>query len=167
MPAEIRPARATDIDALVALEESAFESERHSRRTFRNLSSAATAALLVATEGGKLLGYCLVLFRSNSAGARLYSIATAHEGTGLGRRLLNAAEAAARARGCLTIHLEVREDNLRAIQIYEKSGYRQTGTRPGYYSDGQSARTYRKVLVDRAPAGTASRESHQNAQQGQ
>ena len=46
---DIREARLSDIDRLVAIEDAAFESDRISRRSFRRLIGSATCALLVAT----------------------------------------------------------------------------------------------------------------------
>ena len=50
--------------------------------------------------------------------------------------LLAAAEDTAAVRGCKELRLEVREDNARAIDLYEKSGYRATLTfnRPEVYN---------------------------------
>ncbi len=107
--------------------------------------------LLVAVAPGRdgaLLGSCLVLTRSNSRKARLYSIATAPaaRGQGLGAALLNAAERAARQRGCDTMRLEVAEENARAIQLYQDSGYAQFGFIPGFYEDGRNALRLQKYL---------------------
>lgn len=44
-------------------------------------------------------------------------------GQGIGRRLLRAAEAIARARGCCKLTLEVREDNPAALALYSRLGY--------------------------------------------
>lgn len=95
-----------------------------------------------------LLGSCLVLTRRNSRKARLYSIATAPaaRGQGLGAQLLAAAEAAARQHGCDTMHLEVAEDNARAIELYRASGYTQFGFVEEFYEDGRNALRMQKAL---------------------
>jgi ribosomal protein S18 acetylase RimI-like enzyme len=51
------------------------------------------------------------------------AVAPAHRGCGVGRRLLEAVEAAARAAGCCKITLEVRDDNLSAQRLYRALGY--------------------------------------------
>ena len=38
-----------------------------------------------------------------------------------------------------SIHLEVRKSNFPAINLYLKFGFHETGTRKGYYSDGEDA----------------------------
>jgi len=58
---------------------------------------------------------------------------------GLGRSTLMAFEAAARAKGAATLHLEVRADNVAAIELYRRRGMQQLGRRPRYYRDGCDA----------------------------
>lgn len=151
MSAAIRPARASDVDGLVAMEEAVFASDRLSRRSLRHLLSSPAAAMLVSEECGRLAGYAAVLFRSGSGSARLYSIAVAPEaaGAGIGRGLLDAALAAAAERGCTHLRLEVREDNPRAIALYERNGFTQSGRRPDYYADGQAALRYARPVAGR------------------
>lgn len=155
MHGDIRTARVSDIDGLVATENAVFETDRISRKSFRRLLRVDTAAVLVAAPDDEVAGYCVVLFRRGSTAARLYSIAigAGREGRGLGRALLLAAESSAIARGCQLLRLEVRDGNRRAITLYERSGYRKTGQIPGYYADGVTALRYEKAL--RLPADTA------------
>jgi ribosomal-protein-alanine acetyltransferase len=148
MPADIRTARVSDIDALVAIENAAFETDRISRKSFRHIVATGTAAVLVAESAGKVAGYGIVLFRRGNTCARLYSIAIApgSGGAGYGRALLEAAERIARVRGCQALRLEVRDDNDRARALYERSGYRRIGEIAGYYGDGATAFRYEKPL---------------------
>ena len=68
-----------------------------------------SADVIVAQDDTGLAGNAIVLFRPRSLIARLYSIAVAPAmgGRGVGAMLLAAAEAAALARGCRAIRLEV------------------------------------------------------------
>lgn len=156
MPAEIRTARATDVDDLAAIEKAVFASDRISRRSFRLLIERETAEMLVAEYDGHIAGYAVVLFRKGSGVARLYSIATGpfFGGRGIGRLLLERAEEAAFEHGRMMLRLEVREDNARAIRIYEQSGYRKIGRELGYYGDGQTALRYEKTLRGDIPVAT-------------
>jgi ribosomal protein S18 acetylase RimI-like enzyme len=155
-----RLAGPSDLDALVALENLAFATDHLSRRSFRNFLHAPKAALIVAESGGALLGYALVLFRSRSPRARLYSIAVAPHGAGrgLGRTLLLAAEAAAMARGRSSIRLEVHERNAGAIALYRKAGYLVFGRHHEYYGDKGNALRFEKALTP--PLGGSSRPPH-------
>lgn len=148
MLADIRPARASDIDALLSIENSVFGSDRISRRSFHRHVCNPGAGLLVACGNDAILGYALILFRTRSRVARLYSLAVnpAHGKAGVGRRLLAAAEEAAFSRGCPILRLEVREDNARAIELYERAGYRRIGRIEDYYEDGAAALRFEKHL---------------------
>jgi GNAT superfamily N-acetyltransferase len=53
------------------------------------------------------------------------SVLPEHRGAGIGRRLLEAVAAKARALGCCKLTLEVQENNARARRLYESFGFRQ------------------------------------------
>lgn len=157
MPAiPIRDATPEDIDALVAIEESAFPADRISRRSFRALIDRKTARTVVVEDGGMVRGYAMLLFRRGTALARLYSIAVHPEaaGRGLGEALLDAAERAAFEHDRLFLRLEVREDNARAIRLYERRGYRPIGRSPAYYEDGADALRFEKTLRGDTPVAS-------------
>jgi ribosomal protein S18 acetylase RimI-like enzyme len=150
----IREAEAGDIDALVKLEHRVFATDRLSRRSLQRFLRLPTAEMLVAQENKQLAGIAIILFRSRSAVARLYSIAVAPHaaGRGVASMLLGAAEAAALARGSRIMRLEVHQTNHAAISRYRKSGYRQFARRRAYYEDGGDALRFEKRLVPDAAA---------------
>ncbi len=144
----IRAARASDLDALVALEESVFDYDRVSRRQYRRHLASSSVLLRVAVERGQLLGSGMVFLRAGTSVARLYSLAAvpAARGRGVGGRLLATLERAARARGGKRMRLEVRTDNAAAMTLYERHGYRRFALRRSYYDDGGDAFRYEKAL---------------------
>ncbi len=144
----IRSGRMADLDDLIALEAGLFTVDRLSRRSFVRLLGASSAILLVAECRGGFAGYVLVLIRSGSRVARLYSIGVARSfsGRGIGAALLKAAERAAFRRGADVMRLEVQTGNAVAIRRYERSGYRCTGRAAAYYEDGGDALRYEKRI---------------------
>jgi [ribosomal protein S18]-alanine N-acetyltransferase len=154
----VRSARPADLDALVELEQRIFATDRLSRPSLRRLLSSTSARVIVAEIGGRLAGAAVMLFRTHSAVARLYSIGVAPQmsGQGVAPALLAAAERAAKARNCRCMRLEVHETNAAAISRYRKSGYRQFGRRAAYYEDGGDALQFEKPLG--AGRGRASHE---------
>jgi ribosomal protein S18 acetylase RimI-like enzyme len=155
----VRSTGAADLDALVALEDQAFLTDRISRRGFGRFLTSPSSVLLAAECDGQLAGYALLLLRAGSAVARLYSIGVAPRFAGrrIGTALLAAAESAAIERDCTRLRLEVHEENAAALAFYRKSGYHEFGRHPDYYEDGGTALRFEKRLVprlrglDRAP----------------
>lgn len=145
----LRRAVPGDLDALVALEQSAFAADQMSRRSYRRMLGSHSAAVIVAEIGGEIAGCAIVLFRDGATVARLYSIAVApnHAGRRLGARLLDAAEEEAIARACMVMRLEVHEGNARAIARYQKAGYRLFGRHEAYYEDKGDALRFEKRLT--------------------
>jgi ribosomal protein S18 acetylase RimI-like enzyme len=150
MAADIRPARASDVDALVAIENAVFPGDRLARESFRRLIGRPSAVVLVSEARGQIVGYCIVLFRAGASTARLYSVATAagQGGRGVGRGLIEAAERVSIKHGKRTLRLEVRQDNARAVEVYERSGFRPIGSTPDYYQDGMAALRLEKRLPE-------------------
>jgi len=135
-------------DDLLALEEACFPTDRISRRNLRNLLRSPSAYCVGAYADGELIGSMVILFKSNSRSARIYSLAVsaAARGMGIGRRMMAKAEREARMRGCERMRLEVRMDNMAAIRLYERLGFADTAVLPGYYEDGAHAFVMRKDL---------------------
>ena len=147
--AEIRAAQPADIDALLAIENAAFESDRIERRAFRHAIRSPTMICLVASNDAEVVGYGIVERRRGSTAARLTSIAVAPKaaGAGLGQRLLAALEKEALAAGARRMRLEVHADNAAARKLYETRGYRLVATLEDYYEDGGAAQRYEKALA--------------------
>lgn len=148
----IRPARLSDIDDLVRIENNAFDTDRLSARSFRYLLSKANAVTLVATGADDVAqGYVMVLFNRGTSLARLYSIAVDPNmrGIGLGERLLQAAEAGAREHETACMRLEVRADDPLAQSFYRGHGYRQFAVHHHYYEDRADALRMEKSLAPR------------------
>lgn len=136
----VRRAERRDLDALVALERG-FPGERISRASLARLLGRESAEVWVAEVAGAVVGDAVVLFRLGFATARLYSMVVnpQHRGQGVAKALLEAAETGARERGSVVIRLEVREDNVAAIALYQQAGYRPGGRSTDYYRDRSNA----------------------------
>ena len=142
----IRPAIERDIDALLPIEHRCFHHDRLTRLDFHRALKAKSATLLVAEEGGAVLGYALLKVRGRQAHLESLAVDPDARRLGLGRTLLKAAEEACVARGALHMRLEIREDNPAAYALYQSLGYRQHGTWLEYYEDESDALQLRKAL---------------------
>ena len=146
----IRTAGPDDVDALLAIEQASFTSDRLSRRSFVHLLTEGNAVTLVDDAGaGRMRAYITVLFRPDVSLARVYSIATAPgcQGRGVAAGLLVRAEALALAHGAVTMRLEIRKDNLASQQLFLRHGYAVFGQHHAYYEDGMDALRLEKSLT--------------------
>ena len=94
----------------------------------------------------------MVLLRSYSRRARLYSLAVTAglAGRGIGSALLASAERAAAGSGAHWLTLEVRENNGAARRLYRHAGFAETGRSEAYYGDGAPALHFGKRLPGEA-----------------
>jgi len=154
--ARIRRADPKDHTSLFELE-SHFPSDRMSRRTTRRMLGIATARVWVAeidVDGlPRVVAALILLLRSRTQVARIYSVVVADEarGQGLAQRLVARAEKEARSLAKKAITLEVREDNVAARGLYAKLGYSEANRLPKYYDDGADGLRLRKDFRRASP----------------
>ncbi|MFI5029257.1 MAG: GNAT family N-acetyltransferase [Reyranellales bacterium] len=102
--------------------------DRHMEASFAPVDGAAT--LIACADDGRRLGY--VHLRPGRDGVTdepcgyvsLLATTPAAEGTGVAVRLMSAAEDWARGRGYRLLSLDVFADNKRAVDFYERRGFR-------------------------------------------
>jgi ribosomal-protein-alanine N-acetyltransferase len=102
------------------------------------------------TDGqpASLIGYAGMLFSGGpEADVLTLAVHPGHWGNGVGTTLLKALIDEAARRGCTQVFLEVREDNPRARDLYQRHGFAEIGIRRGYYQPaGVDAIVMRKDL---------------------
>ncbi len=124
---------------LAALHARAFGSEAWSADLFERLLATPACSARVAAIGSEDVG--LVLDQAAAGEAEILTIGVdppSRRG-GVGRALMVAALAAARARGDDAMFLDVSETNAAARALYGSLGFVEAGRRPRYYSDGADA----------------------------
>lgn len=144
----IRPAQIEDLDALTALENQSFATDRLSRRSFKHWINTDHRALLIAEQAQRLVAYILIIYHPGTRLARVYSIAVAEQARGLGiaKMLMVAGENASREARRLYLRLEVSVDNHAAIRLYESLGFQKFGLYHDYYEDHRDALRYQKCI---------------------
>lgn len=143
----IRAAVNHDIDQLLRLENACFQHDRLSRTDFRNALRASRALVLVYAEADRLSAYALLRMQGRQGHLQSLAVDPQARRRGLGRRLIAAAEEAARERGARHMQLELREDNGAAEALYASLGYRHHGTWLAYYEDESDAHCMQKDLA--------------------
>jgi ribosomal protein S18 acetylase RimI-like enzyme len=148
----IRLAQRSDLDALVALEQRCFMTDRLSRRSFSRFVKAEHSQLFVAhSDAGTdtLVGYILVLYRRGTNLARIYSVAVDPQARrqGLSRALMEIAHTSAEAHGANFMRLEVSVLNEPAQALYRALGYHSICRLSGYYADGSDGLRMEKRIT--------------------
>jgi len=149
IPALLRHATTEDLEGIYHIEIACFEEHRF-RRDHLDWILRNERALTLVEEGdhGRLDGAIMLLFEGQFC--RVLSIATMPERRrkGLGTRMMQAAEEAARKRNCTRVRLEVSTRNYGAIEFYRGLGYRTDGVLYGYYSWGEDAYSMVRSIVE-------------------
>ncbi len=87
----------------------------------------------IVFEGGERSGYAVLMMVLDEVHILNISVVLAHQGRGLGRRLLDHLAAVAKAAGARQMFLEVRPSNTPALALYQRAGFETIGRRKGYY----------------------------------
>jgi len=140
----IRTVRQDDIDAISLLEESSFN-DPYPSYFLSELARDNPETFLVFTLNNEIIGYGVVDHWEDHD--HLISIAVRPDSRrkGLGEALL--VELEKRLSKERPLRLEVRQNNLAAIQLYLKRGFTKIGLVEGYYADGENAIIMEKRLV--------------------
>lgn len=131
LSAEFFPMNTSDLDAVAALEAS-LQVFPWSRGNFAD-SIEAGYSVWVLRQGGELIGFSVVMSVLDEAHLLNIGVAKVFHGQGYGARLLRQAMESARLGGASKLFLEVRPSNQQAVALYRHFGFRQIGTRKGYY----------------------------------
>jgi len=146
----IEDASIRDLDRLFEIETQCFNEEAFTRKQIAQLLRNYSAISLVAKENSKIIGFVIGMIyfdRKASVGHILtIDVFLADRRKGVGSKLLCTIEAVFKEKGVKTSNLEVREDNVAAINLYEKLGYQRIGILKNYY--GKANGIYlRKILA--------------------
>ncbi len=130
----VRPLVATDLPDLERMERALFGAGAWSRATLaEELRGPGRTYVGAATADGALIGYAGLWFDGDDAQVMTVGTDAAHQGRGVGRRLLTTLVEHARGLGAASVLLEVRVDNAPALHLYDALGFERLGRRRGYY----------------------------------
>ena len=131
----IRVGQADDVNALAVLVNAAFrveqpfiEGDRVDAEGVR--SYMAKGKFLVAEDSAGLAGCVYVELRGDRGYLGLLGVDPQRQGTGLGRKLMDAAEEFFCEAGCVAVDLRVISARTPLPAFYRRLGYHETGTAP-------------------------------------
>ncbi len=151
----LREFREGDLEAMYALDIACFALPfRFSRASMRRFAQAKKARVVIAEDGQRLAGFGILHIERADHGCAGYimtlDVDPGHRRMGLGRRLMVAMEAHARADGCAELALHVFTENAAAIRFYEHCGFYRSHRAEAFYGAGvlgpRDAWVYRKRL---------------------
>jgi ribosomal-protein-alanine N-acetyltransferase len=131
----VRRAARGDVAAVAALEEDLFGVDAWSAAAVEQelLGPRRTALVACPDEGGSPVGYAVVLAGPDVIDVQRIGVSAAYRRSGVGRRLL--AEALAAAPPADRVVLEVSAANEGGLAFYHAEGFGEVGRRPAYYRD--------------------------------
>ena len=133
MHTTIRPATINDVPEIVAVEREVTNGAHWSRQEYE--SRLKNGLLLMAESDGQFRGFICARVLPGEWEIENIIVAENFRRHGVCSALFYALVEAAKKGGNPALHLEVRESNVAARQLYTKHGFRQVGKRPNYYRD--------------------------------
>lgn len=122
----IRPFEPRDTESVVALWRACglTRPQNDPQKDIVRKSKVNPEWFLVAEDAtGRVVGTVMAGYEGHRGWINYLGVAPAWQRGGLGRRLMDEAEARLRAAGCPKINLQVRPDNQAAIAFYERIGF--------------------------------------------
>ncbi|MDH7477818.1 MAG: ribosomal protein S18-alanine N-acetyltransferase [Candidatus Bathyarchaeota archaeon] len=127
------------LDDLYKIETECFKKEAFSKNHIANLLTDYNCISLVAKMDDKIVGFIIGMIhieRNALAGHILtIDVSPAYRRRGIAQRLLQKIEEIFREKGVKSCGLEVREDNVAALRLYQKLGYTRVAKLEHYYGD--------------------------------
>jgi ribosomal-protein-alanine acetyltransferase len=135
----IETAQIRHLDKLYEIEKECFETEAFSKQQIAGLLAYYNSISLVAKENDNIVGFIIgtVRFERNALTGHVLTVdvSPACRKKGVGAKLLRKMESLFREKGVRVCRLEVREDNVAALSLYRKLGYRKVATLKNYYGE--------------------------------
>ena len=133
----IRIATSNDLADILSIEKKVFKHPWSKEQLSWELNSEPTAENYVMIARGNMIGYLFSHVVDDDVQILNIAIDIPFQHKGYGEQLLS--YFLDQFNTDISIHLEVRKSNFPAINLYLKFGFHETGTRKGYYTDGEDA----------------------------
>lgn len=131
----LRPMTVEDIPRVLEIEQASFRTPWPADAYSHELKENRLATYIVANFEDRLVAYAGMWVILDEAHITTIAVEPNFRGQHIGERLLVGLIDAGVERGARWMTLEVRKSNLPAQALYRKYGFREIGTRKGYYSD--------------------------------
>ena len=139
----IRLMQAADVKAVARIEK-LVQSHPWSIKQFEEAVTSYQSTVI--ESNGQIVGFCILQPVLDEANLLLMAIDPSQQGKGLGFQLLDASVQMLK-NNPVQIFLEVRESNIPAIKLYEKSDFHQIDLRKNYYPNPDGGREHAIIMV--------------------
>ncbi len=133
----IRIATSNDLADILSIEKKVFKHPWSKEQLSWELNSQPVTENYVMIARGNMIGYLFSHVVDDDVQILNIAIDIPFQHKGYGEQLLS--YFLDQFNTDSSIHLEVRKSNFPAINLYLKFGFHETGTRKGYYADGEDA----------------------------
>lgn len=132
MGIRIREMQIADVDAVTALEESCF-SMPWKKQDFEDILTNPDRFYLVAEIDNMVVGGCMLTMIAGEGDVSNVAVSESYRGNHIATALMQELLRMGEKKGIRDFTLEVREQNLPAIRLYEQAGFVSEGIRPNFY----------------------------------
>jgi len=137
MTLTIEDASLRHLDRLYEIEMECFNKEAFTKQQIASLLSDYNSVSLIAKENGEIVGFIIgmVYVERNSLTGHILTIdvSPTHRRKGTAQKLLREIEKIFKEKGVKACRLEVREENIAALGLYQKLGYKKIAKLKNYY----------------------------------
>jgi len=132
----IRSVNSIDLNDIIEIEKKCFKDYlAYTPKQLKYLITKANSSCLLESFEEITRGFIITLYKKDSyvAGIEILNVDPVHQGKGIGKKLLKAAEEEMLEKNMKRIRLEVSTGNQSALNLYEKSGFRRIALLKNYY----------------------------------
>jgi len=145
----IQQATINDLETLHQIERECFTTEAFNKQHLAYLLENPNAVSLVAQINNAIAGFIigLILRHDERIISHIYTldVAVKYRRKGIGLKLLNEIERIFVKRGVKICYLEVRKDNVTALELYRRHGYVKAEELKDYYKGAHGVRLKKKI----------------------
>ena len=139
MALAIEDASTRNLDRLYEIEIECFDREAFTKQQIAQLLTDYNTVSLVAKMSGEIVGFIIgmIYYERKSLVGHILTIdvPNAQRRKGIAKQLMREMEKIFKDKGATACNLEVREDNIPALNLYEKLGYKQIAKLKNYYGN--------------------------------
>jgi ribosomal-protein-alanine acetyltransferase len=139
MTVTVEDASIKHLDSLYEIEMECFDEEAFTKRQIAQLLTDYNSISLIARENGEIVGFVVGMIYPDRKAVNGHiltiDVSPTHRRKGIGQKLLQKMESIFSQKSVQACLLEVREDNVAAISLYRKLGYKEVGRLENYYGN--------------------------------